>query len=216
MIVEDIRQEFRRLYSRNKFNQRGMLEIQGASFIADEASILGIPNKAYIKMELDWYMSQSLNVYDMSRPPKIWMDVATSYGDINSNYGYLAFSAENGHQYKNVVRTLRKRPDSKQATLIYTRPSIHKEAYIDGMKDFICTNAVNYNQDIYDYNVINCIVQMRSNDAVYGYKNDYAWHKFMLEKVCDDLGKKPGKILWQAASIHIYPKHFNLINSLFD
>ena len=216
LTVKDIRNEFKRLHSAGKVNSRGMLEIQGASFIADEDAIFGTPNLNYIVMEIEWYESQSLNVYDMRKPPKIWMDVATTYGNINSNYGYLVYSKDNGEQFRNVVRTLRKRPDSKQATMIYTRPTMHQEAYIDGMKDFICTNAVNYNQDISDSNKINAIVQMRSNDAVYVYKNDYAWQKYMLERVCTELGKEPGVIIWQAASLHIYPRHFTLISSLFD
>ncbi len=209
--VINIREEFKRLYREQKFNGRGMLEIQGASFIADADAIFGTPNVSYIAMEIEWYMSQSLNVYDMKKPPKVWMDVATTYGNVNSNYGYLVFSEENGHQFRNVIRTLRKRPDSKQATMIYNRPTMHQEAYIDGMKDFICTNAVNYNQDLYNTDEINCIVQMRSNDAIFGYKNDYAWHTFMLNKVCEALGKQPGKIYWQASSLHIYPRHFDLI-----
>jgi thymidylate synthase len=214
--VNDIRQWFRKLHSAGKVNSRGMLEIQGVSFIADKDRIFGTPNKEYIEMEIEWYLSQSLNVYDMRNPPKVWMDVATTYGNINSNYGYLVFSKENGEQFRNVIRTLRKRPDSKQATMVYTRPSIHKDAYIDGMKDFICTNAVNYNQDLYDSSKINCIVQMRSNDAIFGYKNDWAWHKFMLDKVCSELGKQPGDIIWQCASLHIYPRHLDLVAPLFE
>ena len=45
-----------------------------------------------------------------------------------------------------------------------------------GMSDFICTNAVSYM--IRDDELIS-VVQMRSNDVVYGYKNDYAWQKWM-------------------------------------
>lgn len=209
--TKDIHKEFKRLHTNGIFNPRGMLEIQGVSFIADAPSILGTPNEEYIQMEIEWYLSQSLNVYDMKKPPKIWMDVATSYGNINSNYGYLVLSKENGEQFRNVIRTLRKRPDSKQATMVYTRPSIHKDAYIDGMKDFICTNAVSYNMDSMNENTLNCTVQMRSNDAVYGYKNDYAWQKYLLDAVCKELDKTPGKIFWQVANLHIYPRHFDLL-----
>lgn len=209
--VTDVRNAFRNMKRYSEFNARGMLEMQGVSFIASEPFIFGTVNEEYIAMEIAWYESQSLNVYDMKKPPKVWMDVATSYGNINSNYGYLTMSKENGEQFRNVVRTLRKRPDSKQATMIYTRPTMHQEAYIDGMKDFVCTNSVNYNQDIQDTSKINAIVQMRSNDAIFGYKNDYAWQKYMLEKVCAEVDKTPGDIIWQTASLHIYPRHLDLI-----
>lgn len=211
--VRDIREMFKSKYLLNQTNKRGMLEIIGASFIADGDFIFGTPDRTYIDREISWYMSQSLNVYDMVNPPKVWMDVASSYGTINSNYGYLIFSKENGEQFKNVIRTLRRRPDSKQASMIYTRPSMHSDSYVDGMKDFICTNAVSYNMNQEDESKIDCVVQMRSNDAIYGYKNDYAWQKFILDKVCSELGKIPGTIYWQVANLHIYPRHFHLIDS---
>jgi len=214
--VNDIRQEFKRLHSAGKVNKRGMLEIQGASFIADEETIVGTRNEEYIAIEMDWYLSQSRNVYDMTKTPKIWRDIATPDGYINSNYGYLVYGDDNNNQFQKVIRTLRRRPDSKQATMIYTRPEIHQQAFDGGRRDFICTNTVNYNQDLYDENKINAIVQMRSNDAVFGYKNDFHWQRYVLNEVCKAVGKQPGKILWQCASLHIYPRHFDLISSLFD
>ena len=52
--------------------------------------------------------------------------------------------------------------------------------------DFICTNSVNY----YIRNgEINCVVQMRSNDVVYGYKNDYAWQRYVLKKLTEDYNR---------------------------
>jgi len=216
LTVSDIRKEFRRLHANGYVNKRGMLEIQGASFIADEESIFGVPNEEYIAKEMAWYLSESRNVYDMDNPPKIWRDVATPDGYINSNYGYLVFGKDNNNQYQKVLRTLRRRPDSKQGTMIYTRPEIHQQAFDGGRRDFICTNTVNYNQDVADEKKLNAIVQMRSNDAVYGYKNDFFWQRYVLERLAEDLHMEPGIIIWQAASLHIYPRHFDLVSSLFN
>ena len=52
---------------------------------------------------------------------------------------------------------------------------------------------------------------MRSNDVIFGYRNDYAWQKWVLEKLANDLGAKPGYIIWQVQNLHIYERHFNLI-----
>jgi len=209
--VEDIRKEFKRLYTSGIFNARGMLDIQGSSFIADEQSIFGEPNQEYIEKELAWYLLQSRNVYDMPNPPKIWRDIATADGYVNSNYGYLVFGKDNNNQFQKVVRTLRRRIDSKQATMIYTRPSMHQDSFADGRKDFVCTNTVNYNQDLLDPKKLNCIVNMRSNDAVYGYKNDLPWQQYVLQRVCDEVDMIPGIIYWQTSSLHIYPRHFHLL-----
>ena len=213
--VRDIRNEFMFLHSRGKFNTRGMVELQGVSFIADEDTIFGTVNNAYIDKEFEWYLSMSRNVYDMKNPPKIWKDIATPDGYINSNYGYLVYHKDNNSQFQKVIRTLRRRPDSKQATMIYTRPEIHQQAFDGGRRDFICTNVVNYNQDSLNPDVINAIVQMRSCDAIFGYKNDLPWQQYVLNEVCAAVGKRPGIIIWQCSSLHIYPRHFDLINNLF-
>ena len=39
--VKDIREQFKALYGSSMFNASGLLEIVGASFIADEESIFG-------------------------------------------------------------------------------------------------------------------------------------------------------------------------------
>jgi thymidylate synthase len=52
---------------------------------------------------------------------------------------------------------------------------------------------------------------MRSNDVVYGYKNDYAWQQFVLEELAYDLGLVAGKMIWQVQNLHVYEKHFDLI-----
>ena len=67
--------------------------------------------------------------------------------------------------------------------MIYTRPSIWMEYNEDGKNDFICTNAVTYY--IRD-NYLQSVVQMRSNDVVFGYKNDYAWQLYVLEQMAKD------------------------------
>ena len=41
------------------------LELIGASFLADEPAIFGTPNVEYIQAEINWYLSQSLNIEDI-------------------------------------------------------------------------------------------------------------------------------------------------------
>ena len=185
-----------------------MLEIVGASFIADEDTIFGTPNKEYIAKEIKWYESQSLSVYNMENPPKIWRDIACKNGHINSNYGWCIYSDFNYNQYDNVVRELKENQDSRRAIMIYNRPSMHLDAIEDGRNDFICTNAVTY--FIRD-NKLYSVVQMRSNDAVYGYKNDWAFQVYVMDKLCKDLEIERGDMHWQVASLHVYPRHYYLI-----
>lgn len=218
MRVQDVREEFVRLYKDERFvvDKTGvkMVEIIGQSFLADEDSIFGEVNWDYAKRELDWYVSMSLNVNDIpGGPPKIWKQVATPDGRINSNYGWMIFSKDNGSQYDNVLKELEERPDSRRAEMIYTRPSMHYDYDRDGMSDFVCTDAVSF--FIRDER-LHCHVKMRSNDSVFGYRNDRVWHDWVLTKLSEDLGVVPGDIYWTASSLHVYERHFKLIDDYID
>ena len=187
-----------------------MLEIRSASFLADEPAIFGTPNQDYIRREIDWYETMSLNVNDIQGgPPTIWKQVADKEGYINSNYGWCVWSRENFNQYDRVLDELRSQPNSRRAVMIYTRPTMWLEYDLNGMSDFMCTNAVQY---MIRDDKVHAVVQMRSNDVVFGYKNDYAWQKHVLDMLAKDLGVEPGDIYWNAGSLHVYARHFHLIS----
>lgn len=216
--VHEIRQEFAQLYQNKKFvtDKSGVstIEIMGASFWATSPLIFGAVNEDYVQRELQWYESQSLNVNDIpGGPPAIWKQVADKDGYINSNYGWCVYSEENNHQFWNVVTELEDRPDSRRATMIYTRPTMWGDHNKNGRSDFMCTNTVQY---MIRNNRVYAIVNMRSNDAWAGYRNDYAWQLHVLEHVVQELQARGkfydrGEIYWNAGSLHIYERQFYLI-----
>ena len=192
------------------------IEIINAAFFANEPSIFGTVNQDYVQRELEWYKSMSLNVNDIpGGPPEIWKMVANPNGYINSNYGWCIYSQQNGNQYENVLNELIKNPLSRRATMIYNRPTMHDDYNKGGMSDFMCTNAVQY---LIRNNKLNALVYMRSNDAVFGYKNDYAWQKHVLEELVIDLRNEwlddiqIGDIYWNVASLHVYERHFKFVD----
>ena len=188
------------------------IEIIGASFLADKPAIFGTVNDEYVEKELKWYESESTNINDIygsdREPPQAWQYSANDHGEINSNYGHLIYSEKYNRQFENVVVELHKNPDSRRASMIYQRPSIWHEYNDNGKNDFICTNAVTY---YIRNNVVNCVVQMRSNDVVFGYKNDFAWQQFVLNEVAEELNRESGDIIWQAQNLHVYERHFDLV-----
>lgn len=212
----DIRNEFARAYLAGEFvtDKTGskVVEIINASFIANCDRIFGEPNQDYIKRELAWYESQSLNVHDIpGQTPAIWIKCADSDGRINSNYGWCIFSEANGNQFVNVKNELNANPFSRRAEMIYTRPSMHVDYNKGGMSDFMCTEAVQY--FIRD-GLLHTVVKMRSCDAVFGYNNDWAWASYVRDKLLNELNDKsikPGFIYWNSGSLHVYSRHFNLI-----
>jgi thymidylate synthase len=244
-FVEDVRAKFRQLlrsgmYLRSHPDPSGdTVEILNAQFVADEPTIFGVENPDYVARELEWYLSQSLNVHDIpGGPPKIWRRVCGVGGKVNSNYGWCVYSEENGDQLRHCVEELTRNWQSRRACMIYQRPSMHEDATDDGMQDFICTNVVHvhvrrdpvrgerarelpYDSVIGSYEPhLHYSVCMRSNDAVFGYKNDLAWHAHVQGELIDLLKEsspdrfehlRRAPIMWNAASLHVYRRHFNLV-----
>lgn len=212
--VEDIREQFAALYQDGEFvtDKFGgkVIEIIGASFIADQELIFGAVNEDYVERELEWYESQSLYVNDIpGGAPKIWKEVACKNGRINSNYGWCVWNAANGKQLDQAVAELKKNPQSRRAVMIYTRPTMWQDYNENGRSDFMCTNAVQY---VIRNRRVHAIVQMRSNDAWAGYRNDYAWQKHVLNIISDEVKVKAGDIHWNAGSLHVYDRQFYMID----
>ena len=220
--VSDIRQYFIDELNAERFvtDKTGVktIELVGANFVADEPLIFGAVNEDYVERELAWYKSKSLYVKDIpGKTPAIWEAVADKDGKINSNYGWCIWSDDNHGQYWKVYHELAYNRDSRRAVMIYTRPTMHEDYNRNGMSDFMCTNAVQY---LIRDDVLNVIVQMRSNDVIFGYKNDFAWQQFMHREVVnlynesldsdeDELGT--GLMYWQVQNLHVYERHFHLV-----
>ncbi len=211
--VSDVRGWFRNLKQQQKYvtDKTGckMIEVVAAQFHANEVAIFGTVNQDYVEREIEWYKSMSRNVHDIRNgAPAAWKACASKDGMINSNYGYLVWSEENYNQYKNVLAELKRAPESRRAEMIYTRPSIWNEYNRDGMSDFICTDAVQY--FIREGKLV-ADVRMRSNDVVFGYKNDKAWQDYVHNQLANDLSVPVGPMLWHAGSLHVYEKHWDLV-----
>lgn len=170
----------------------------------------------YINKEYEWYNSQSLDAKWIGQYAKTWLKCADENGKINSNYGYLLFSAQNGYQFANVLAALVEDNTSRRAVAYYTNPFMH---YI-GRNDHICTLAVQY---LLRNDILDCVVYMRSNDIIYGLIGaDLWWQNEILRLLCDRLGvlleKKiyPGDIHWMPGSLHIYEKHWDKLDKFVE
>ena len=211
--VSDVRQYFIDELAAEHFvtDKTGVktIEMVAAQFVVDEPSIFGKVNEDYVRREMNWYKSMSRNVYDIEAPvPEIWKSVADKDGNINSNYGWCVYSEENYNQYERLIDELKKNPDSRRAILIYTRPSIWVDFDEGGRSDFICTNACQYL--IRDGKLVS-IVSMRSNDAIYCFKNDAAWQMYIHQQIANELDVETGDLIWNAGSLHVYERHFDLV-----
>lgn len=220
--TEDIRDELKRLYKEGVFREGKYgktVEIQNAHFLADKDWIIREPNYDYAKREIEWYESQSLYVKDIPGDvPKIWQMCADKDGKINSNYGWCIFSDENGSQYEHCLNRLLDDHHTREACMIYTRPSMQVDCSSNGMHDFMCTyatqvflNEVSDNKYKLDYTVF-----QRSCDACFGYNNDNLWHRYVMRKLVYELNKHSmnvilGDMTYNCGSLHVYERHFKLL-----
>jgi thymidylate synthase len=216
--VSDIRAKLIQKYTNEDFvidkTDVKTIELIGESFVVDEDWIIRPPNYEYIEREIQWYESQSLYVEDIpGQTPAIWKQVADKNGKINSNYGYLIWSEENGRQYEHVLDELRKNPNSRRAVMIYNRPTMHSDYCKDGMSDFVCTYANNFL--IRDGKLVSHYL-MRSNCAIFGANNDFAWARYVQQKLAHDLDIAVGDLIWTASSLHVYEYHFCHIEKLIQ
>lgn len=212
--IKSIRQQLVDKYRAGDFAENNTVELLNASFVCDEDVIFGKVNEDYAKREIAWYESQSLNVNTIQPPiPQIWQQVSGFSGEINSNYGWCIFSQHNHFQFDNCVEALFKDKNTRQACMLYIRPSMHEEAFDEGMKDFMCTYAT---QVVIRQNKLHYFVMMRSNDAIFGFNNDHYWHKYVMEKLLKVVQQKypeveKGNLYWNAISLHVYPRHYKLL-----
>lgn len=223
--ITDIVNEFKRLYKNKEFiidkNGSKTLEIINANFeIQPEETVLFGKLNSYAERELNWYLSQSLSVLDIpGKVPQIWMNISTKDDkhEINSNYGWMEFSKENGEQYKHALEELVRDPASRRACHIYTRPSIWKDYNRNGMCDYICTFAA---QQFIRNDTLYYCVSMRSNDCVTGFKNDLFWARYIAKRMISDLKEKgvyvhdEPIIYWNANSLHLYERDFHYLEEM--
>ena len=225
--TEDIRQEFIQKYAQKDFRiignnvqQSKTIEIQNAHFEVDKSWIIREPNYTYIQKELEWYLTESLNVNDIpGGAPIMWKACADSLGYINSNYGWCIYSKDNGEQYNYCKQHLIDDPHTREAIMIYNRPSMQQDYNKNGMHDFMCCQNMQYfinERDGVSY--LDCIVNFRSCDAIFGFNNDAAWARYVQENLTKDINiandnfdLNVGKLYWNAGSLHIYERHFKYL-----
>lgn len=177
-------------------------------------------NRKYIEQELNWYLSMDKNIkgHPGIETNPIWKNCATEQGYVNSNYGNIVFSKDehNMSQYDYCLKKLKEDKCTRQAVMIYTRPQLHVESEdnVHAKHDFTCTTHVQV--FITNDNELEYIVNMRSNDAIYGLQNDYCWHKYVYDKLLNDLNVKIGHIYWNAGSMHVYERHYDLLKEIMN
>ena len=128
--------------------------------------------------------------------PKIWTKMANELGQVNSNYGA---QWERRGQLDNVIKMLRRDPNTRQATI-----SIYDGKEMDQYKyDTPCTYAIQFTV-VNDK--LNMCITMRSNDLWYGFCNDQYCFARLQELVAEETDYELGSYYHFAHNLHLYTK----------
>lgn len=171
----------------------------------------------YLRAELEWYESCDLSVKEIEKHSKMWTGLKDRDGMVNSNYGFIVWKQSCpfvGSQFEWVINSLVKDRDSRQAVINFNQVG-HK---YEGNKDFVCTlNA----QFLVRDNKLVEIVNMRSNDLVYGACYDVPFFTLLQLQVYDVLRKHEGfkdlglgMYVHNVGSLHVYERHFEMLDNL--
>lgn len=209
--------------------------LYSVDWVADKPSMIGQVNEDWVRRELDWFNSGSDKLEDMEGPvPKLFQACAGRDGRVNSAYGYILFNPEvprravvaGENLYQRVLDTFTKSGvATRQAVAIISDRDIHRLHHLNERNDFICTNALNFMIDA--DNRLHIIAQMRSMDAVFGYRADWSMWDNLMDHLIADLNRymelpdwrrnhdfdtiTRGDITFQVANLHVYPRHFELL-----
>lgn len=219
----------------------GTVEIIDAhlTFYPDENCIMDLGThrkgqRKYVENELRWYLSMDRQIHGHEgiETNPIWSKICSDSGRVNSNYGWCVFSPENGYgggigeglsQYDFALRQLKEKPDGRQSVIFYSRPAMQWEwnDNVNAKSDFTCTFQT---QHFIRNNHLDYIVYMRSNDAIRGlHCGDLPWHAYVYNRIINDLNDVnglntilSGRILWNAGSLHIYERDFELLTNIVE
>ena len=166
-------------------------------------------NKNYLKNELKWYLKGTLTIEQISKFSSFWSKLTDSNGTINSNYGNIALIDKyNGKsQYEWCIDSIKNDINTRQAVINYNQP---KHKYKNN-KDFVCTLAQHF---MVRDGFLDTTVFMRSNDLIYGLTYDAPWFCLLTKKIARECNLKIGVYRHYAASLHVYEKHFKMINKI--
>lgn len=171
----------------------------------------------YIAAELLWYFSGTNNPKFIENYASLWKHLHNEDGTVNSAYGNLIFNEKNNHgvtQYEWAVKSLLADKDTRQAFMHFNKP-YHQ--YL-GNKDQVCTFTSLFqirNDELH------MVLNMRSNDVIYGFMTDWAFFSVLLEHMYVTLkphypSLKLGSYTHISHSMHIYEKHYKLAEDMLN
>jgi len=168
---------------------------------------------SYVVAEIKWYLSGNNRPDEIAKHAKVWSRITNNNGFVNSNYGNKIFF-HGAHKYMSqfdiCLGMLRKNIYSRRAFLFFHMyPDDYMKMY--DTLDYPCTI---YAQFLMNEGKLDFLVNMRSNDLIYGWCNDVPFFTLVQEMMATLLDVPIGQYHHHAGSLHIYERHYELFNNI--
>lgn len=158
--------------------------------------------------EFLWYLSARNDVEMMEYYSARMKNFSDDGKTLNSAYGYRIFGEHPMlpfNQWDHVVSQLKNDPDTRQAIIHLHTPN-NKPT-----KDEVCTLSLQF---FIREGKLDMVVNMRSNDIIWGFTYDVFSFTSFQELMANELGIDVGTYYHNAASMHIYEKDFSYFENM--
>lgn len=163
--------------------------------------------------ELFWYLSGSASLrfikYYIKKYEKESEDGATVHGA----YGPRLFDAQGVNQVQNVIDQLREKPRTRRAVIQIFDAADLSKPHGKHRKEVPCTSTLQF---LMPNGKLALVVNMRSNDALYGLPHDVFAFTMLQELVARTLGVEVGKYVHFVGSLHLYEDKLDDAKSYID
>jgi len=159
-------------------------------------------NIDYADFEWEWYLKGDRDAKEIGDRAKIWKQMMVpGTTEVNSNYGYFW---NYNDQLKRIIQDLKTNPETRRAIVVhYILHELDRYKY-----DTPCNDVLNF---YVKNNRLHLTVFARSIDLVFGFSNDQYTFAKLMEKVALETGYEIGQMHWAITNLHVYPRHYNLL-----
>lgn len=166
----------------------------------------------YACNEFLWYLRANQFDRSIEQHASMWPKIIQDGGFYFSNYGQYMFREDGGIDW--IVESLKNDEGTRQAVI----PFLDADHCFAGNKDMVCTYSIGFR--IRD-NTLSMSVNMRSNDAIYGFTNDsfcfVLFYRMIYARLLEFYPSlKHGIYVHKVDSLHIYSRHYSMTENILE
>lgn len=156
--------------------------------------------------ELFWYLSGSASLDFIKYYIKEYAKESEDGAIVHGAYGPRLFDARGVNQIQNVITQLRDRPRTRRAVVQIFDAADLSRPHGKDRKEIPCTSTLQF---LMPNGKLALVVNMRSNDALYGLPHDVFAFTMLQELIARTLGVDIGKYVHFVGSLHLYEDRFD-------